>query len=54
MKGDSDTNCRWCDCNGAQRFGKVTGGFKIRRRIETIQATALLRLARILSRALEF
>ena len=45
---DGDNNCVWCAFKYFQRLGKGTGGWA-----ETIQITALLRMARILRRVLE-
>ena len=49
---DGDTNCNWCIWNNSQRIGKGMEELEIRGQVETIQTTALLRLARILCRVL--
>ena len=49
-EANSDTDYSWCTWNGQQKFGKGTRELEIRERMETIQTTVLLRLARILKR----
>ena len=54
-ESDDDTNYKRCFWHCHQRFDTGTGGLgkKKKRRVETIQITELLRLARIMRRVLE-
>ena len=54
-ESDGDTSTNWLTRYSHQRIDKGTGGLgeKTRKKVETIQTTALLRSARILRRVLE-
>ena len=53
LESDVYTNCGSCTCNNHKRLKKGLEGLEIRGRVETIQTTALKRLAKILRRVLE-
>ena len=50
---DSHSNCSGCHQNSLQKLEKELEELEIKGKMETIQSTALLRLARILRRVLE-
>ena len=52
-ESDRDTKCNWRAWHIHQSIDTVIGGLEIRRRVETIKITVLLRLTRILSRVLK-
>ena len=52
-EGDSDTSFIWSPWNNLNNMEKKLEELKIRGRIETVQTTTLLKLARILRRVLE-
>ena len=51
-ESDGDTNCNKCTWYSHQRTDTETEDFEVRGGVETIQTTALLKLARIKRRIL--
>ena len=52
-EGDNYTNCDWCFWYSNKRMTKGLEDVEVGRRVETIQTTTLLRMARTLRRVLE-
>ena len=52
-KVDNHTNCEWCFVTVTKGLLKGLEDMEVGGRVETIQTTALLRMARILRRVLE-